>query len=201
MATIQRRVNIHFFILLYGWSGMVEERLQKIVLISEENTRFLPEPLFHQFFQHSLIQDQNVKIEDNPHLMLLQYVFPNHCENIVSDSTNKSTLKKCSKGKNYAFGDDLPSGCQGARTTLHGSSSAPAPSSFFISDDIFKYFRCVSNSAVKHAWSLWAWFQTECLLDHLDVQLKFAGALFIFPDFDWGSPTHINTAINRVFTW
>ena len=154
LVTIQRRVNIHFFILLYGWSGTVEERLQKIVLISEENTRFLPEPLFHQFFQHSLVQDQNVKIDDKPHLMLLQYVFPNHCENIVSDSTNKSTLKKCSKGKNYAFGDDLPSGCQGARTTLHGSSSAPAPSSFFISDDIFQYFRCVSNSAVKHAWSL-----------------------------------------------
>ena len=77
----------------------VEERLQKIVLISEENTRFLPEPLFHQFFQHSLIQDQNVKIDDNPHLMLLQYVFPNHCENIVPNSTNKSTLKKCSRKK------------------------------------------------------------------------------------------------------
>ena len=46
---------------------------------------------------------------------------------------------------------------------------------------------------VKHVWSLWAWFQTECLLDHLDVQLKFARALFIFPDFDWGSPTHIQT--------
>ena len=95
----QRRVNIHFFILLYGWSRTVEERLQKIVLISEENTRFLPEPLFHQFFQHSLIQDQNVKIDDNPHLMLLQYVFPNHCENIVPNSTNKSTLKKCSRKK------------------------------------------------------------------------------------------------------
>ena len=92
-------MNIHFFILLYGWSGTVEERLQKIVLISEENTRFLSEPLFHQFFQHSLIQDQNVKIDDNPHLMLLQHVFPNHCENIVTNSTNKSTLKKCSRKK------------------------------------------------------------------------------------------------------
>ena len=120
---------------------------------------------------------------------------------ISSPTAPTSPPWKNAQGKNYAFGDDLPSGCQGARTTLHGSSSAPAPSSFFISDDIFQYFRCVSNSAVKHVWSLWAWFQTECLLDHLDVQLKFAGAVFIFPDFDWGSTTHINTAINRVFTW
>ena len=120
---------------------------------------------------------------------------------ISSPTAPTSPPWKNAQGKNYAFGDDLPSGCQGARTTLHGSSSAPAPNTFFISDDIFQYFRRVSNSAIKHVWSLWAWFQTECLLDHLDVQLKFAGAVFIFPDFDWGSPTHINTAINRVFTW
>ena len=65
---------------------------------------------------------------------------------ISSPTAPTSPPWKNAQGKNYAFGDDLPSGCQGARTTLHGSSSAPAPSSFFISDDIFQYFRCVSNS-------------------------------------------------------
>ena len=55
------------------------------------------------------------------------------------------------------------------------------------SDDIFRSFECVSNSAAKHVWSNILLIVVSLIsnrLDHLDVQLKFAGAVFIFPDFD-----------------
>ena len=84
---------------------------------------------------------------------------------ISSPTAPTSPPWKNAQEKNYAFGDDLPSGCQGARTFLRGSSSAPAPNSFFrrhISRTLSVFQIVLPNMfGVIYYWLWWAWFQVD----------------------------------------
>ena len=63
----------------------------------EESRSLFTKPLLHKIFQHFLFQKKmRTKYEylNKIHLVLLQHIFPNHGEDVVSNCTDEAALKE-----------------------------------------------------------------------------------------------------------